>query len=150
MRNPQPANFLILIAFLFLLLFGSGCASIVVSAMGTGASMGIPYVLTASADRTLNFSFEDVNEATPKVLKKMDLVVVNQSQLKNGERIVAAADELDITIDMEVITKMVTKVSIDAKKGNFVKDKATAEEIINQLEKTLAQKMVREPYKPYR
>ncbi len=112
--------------------------------------MGIPYVFSGSAARTLNFSFEDVNEATPKVLKKMDFVVVNQSQIKNGERIMAAADELNITIDMEVVTKMVTKISIDAKKNNFVKDKATAEEIINQLEKTLAEKIARGPFKPYR
>ena len=125
---------------LFFFPFISGCAALAISALGAGAGIGIPYVLTDCADRTLNFSFEQVNRATPPILKKMDIDMVKQSSIKNGKRILASANELDITIDMEQVTSKATRVTVNAKKNPLLKDKATAEEIINQLEKSLAKK----------
>jgi len=70
----------------------------------------------------------------------MDIDMVKQSSIKNGKRILASANELDITIDMEQVTSKATRVTVNAKKNPLLKDKATAEEIINQLEKSLAKK----------
>jgi len=105
------------ILFLFFFFpFISGCAALAISALGAGAGIGIPYVLTDCADRTLNFSFEQVNRATPPILKKMDIDMVKQSSIKNGKRILASANELDITIDMEQVTSKATRVTVNAKK----------------------------------
>jgi hypothetical protein len=125
----------------FLCLFCiSGCASIAISAFGAGAGLGIPYVFSNCADRTVNFPFEQVNRVTPDVLKKMDITVHTRTWTKSGETILASANEVDILIEMERITNKATRITVDAKKSQFVRDKATAEEIINQLERTLAKK----------
>jgi hypothetical protein len=45
---------------------------------------------------------------------------------------------------MEAVTPKATRVIINARKSNILKDKATSEEIINQLEKSFTRKMARE------
>ncbi|KPK87712.1 MAG: hypothetical protein AMJ94_16580 [Deltaproteobacteria bacterium SM23_61] len=133
-RSPL---FLFYLFLLILLIFSSGCAALAISAAGAGAGIGIPYVLSDCADRTLNFSFDQVDRATPKVLKKMDIDLLTETEIENGKRIKASTDNLEISIDMEKITMRATRVIINARKGTLIKDRATAEEIINQLEKSL-------------
>jgi len=135
MKNPLSFLYLFL---LILLIFSSGCAALAISAAGAGAGIGIPYVFTDCADRTLNFSFDQVDRATPKVLKRLDIDLLMETEIENGKRITASTNNLDISIDMEKVTMRATRVVINAKKGTLIKDKATAEEIINQLEKSLA------------
>jgi Protein of unknown function (DUF3568) len=130
------------LSFLYLfplipLIFSSGCAALAISAAGAGAGIGIPYVFSDCADRTLNFSFDQVDRATPKVLKKLDIDLLTETEIENGKRIKASTNNLEILIDMEKVTMRATRVVINAKKGNLIKDKATSEEIINQLEKSL-------------
>jgi hypothetical protein len=133
-RNPL---FLFYLLLLILLVFSSGCAALAISAAGAGAGIGIPYVFTDCADRTLNFSFDQVDRATPKVLKKLDIDLLTETEIENGKRIMASTDKLEISIDMEKVTMRATRVIINARKGTLIKDRATAEEIINQLEKSL-------------
>jgi hypothetical protein len=123
---------------LILLIFSSGCAALAISAAGAGAGIGIPYVFNDCADRTLNFSFDQVDRATPKVLKKLDIDLLMETEIENGKRVKASTNNLEILIDMEKITMRATRVTINAKKGTLIRDKATAEEIINQLEKNLS------------
>ncbi len=137
--NLLPSLRIVSILYLFSLC-ASGCATIAISALGAGAGLGIPYVFTNCADRTVNFSFEQVNRATPIVLKKMDIVVHARTWTQGGETIRATANEIDIQIEMQRVTSKTTRITVDAKKSQFVKDRATAEEIINQLERTLAKK----------
>jgi hypothetical protein len=122
---------------LILLIFSSGCAAVAISAAGAGAGIGIPYVFTDCADRTLNYSFDQVDRATPKVLKRMDIDLLAETEIENGKKIKASTENLDISIKVEKVTMRATRVIINAKKENLIKDKATAEEIINQLEKSL-------------
>ncbi len=135
MKNPL---YLIYLFLLILLIFSSGCAALAISAAGAGAGIGFPYVFNDCADRTLNFSFDQVDRATPKVLKKLDIDLLMESEIENGKRITASTNNLEISIDMEKVTMKATRVIINAKKGTLIKDKATSEEIINQLEKSLA------------
>jgi hypothetical protein len=127
--------------FLLLSPLLSGCAAVAISAAGAGAGVGLPYVFSDCADRTLNYSFDQVDRTTPKVLKKMDIALLAESETGSGKRIKASTDRLEITIDMEKITMRATRVIINTKKGAFGKDRATAEEIINQLEKNLIVEM---------
>jgi len=125
------------------LIFSSGCAALAISAAGAGAGIGFPYVFTDCADRTLNFSFDQVDRATPKVLKRLDMDLLTETEIEDGKRIKASADNLEISIDMKKVTMQATRVTINAKKGALFKDKATSEEIINQLEKSLATEKTR-------
>jgi hypothetical protein len=120
------------------IILSSGCAALAISAAGAGAGIGLPYVLTDCADRTLNYSFDQVDRVTPKVLKKLDIDLLSETEIENGKRIKASTDSLEIFIDMEKVTMRATRVTINAKKGTILKDPATAGEIINQLEKSLA------------
>jgi len=104
-----------------------------------------PPFLSGCADRTLNFPFHQVDQATPKVLEKLDISVLDHSEIENGKRIRASPNELDITINMQKVTMRATRVTINAKKNTLVKDKATAEAVINQLEIMLAPKMEKAP-----
>jgi len=133
-------NFLILFLLLSML---SGCASVAVSLLGAGTGFGLPYAVNDDADRTLNLPFHQVERETPQVLEKMDISVTGYSEIENGKRIKASTRELDITIDIKQVTPKATRVVINARKSNFLKDKATSEEIINQLEKSLTRKMAR-------
>jgi hypothetical protein len=138
--NSYPGHSLKFLILSLLLPFASGCATVAISALGAGAGIGVPYVISDCADRTLNFPFEEINKITPQVLRKMDIAIVNDSEIENGKRIKASTKNLDITIEMERVTQRATRITVNAKKGSFVKDKATAEEIINQFEVMLAKK----------
>jgi hypothetical protein len=137
MRYFRSTFIYLSVLYLFLLPFITGCAAIAISAAGAGAGVGLPYVFSDCADRTLNYSFDQVDRATPKVLKKMDISMLAETETQTGKRIKACTSRLEINIDMEKITMRATRVVINTKKGTFVKDRATAEEIINQLEKNL-------------
>ena len=141
MKNSRRAFLYLFFSSLFLSPLLSGCAAIAISAAGAGAGIGFPYVFSDCADRTLNYSFHQVDRVTPRVLKKMDIVLLAESETETGKRIKASTSRLEITIDMEKITMRATRVTINTKKGTFFKDRATAEEIINQLEKNLIVEM---------
>lgn len=119
---------------LFLLIsFTSGCTAVAV----TGAGVGINYTITNVAYKTFNYPIKDVEKATKKALKRMDIKFIAESDTEKGKKIKAATAELDIVIDLESITSKTTKIKVDAKKGPILKDKATAAEIIHQVEKDL-------------
>lgn len=128
------------LAPLCLALLLPGCAVLALSALGAGAGVGIPYVVADCADRTLNYPYDQIYKATPEVLQKMDIALLEKVPTKRGEKIRALAHELDITINMEILTASATRVTVNATKNSLVKDKATAEEILNQLERILARK----------
>jgi hypothetical protein len=49
------------------------------------------------ADRTLNFSFDQVDRATPKVLQKMEIAIQAESEIERGKRFKASTGTLEIT-----------------------------------------------------
>ena len=137
----KPCGKILLSIFLLSLLPSalllSGCAAVAISAAGAGAGLGFPYVFSDCADRTLNYAFDQVDRAAPRVLKKMDINLLAETETGTGKRIKASTGRLEINIDMEKITMRATRVTINTKKGAFLKDRATAEEILHQLEKSL-------------
>lgn len=126
--------------WIFTVPFLPGCATIALSALGAGAGAGIPYVIADCADRTFNYPYDQVNKAAPIVLHRLDIAMIETIPTQKGEKIKALANELNITIEMEKITERATRVTVNATKSTVIKDKATAEEIINQMERILAGK----------
>ncbi len=121
------------VVFLLSIAFASGCTAVAV----TGAGVGINYTITNVAYKTFNYPIRDVEKATRKALKRMDIKFIAESDTEEGRRIKAATAQLDIIIDLERITSRATKIKVDAKKGPILKDKATAAEIIHQVERAL-------------
>lgn len=110
-----------------------GCTAIAV----TGAGIGINYTITNIAYKTFNSPLKEVDRATRLALKRMDIKFIADSKTEKGKRIKAATAELNIIIDLERVTSRTTKIKVDAKKDLIRKDKATAAEIIHQVEKIL-------------
>lgn len=121
---------------LFLIIpFVAGCAVAAITA--AGASLGVSYTVTNIAYKTFNFPLASVDKATTEALNKMDMKLVIHENIGEQTRIVAAAKDLDIRIKLEPITSTTTQIRIDARKWPCFKDKATALEIIYQVNSIL-------------
>lgn len=118
----------------FCLLFLSGCAGVLIA----GASGGVAYSLTNIAHKTIPCPIDQVDFANRLALMKMGIKYVEAVKAENRSKIFAETSELKIYIDLEKITPKSTKISVDAKKNFFVKDKSTAEAIIVETEAMLA------------
>jgi hypothetical protein len=116
-----------------LILFGvfqAGCEYAVTGAV-TGVSMGIAYLYTNVAEKTVSIDLDRMSRATVLALKKMGISIHDQSKAEGQRRIRAKARELDITIKLKEITHKSTKIKVNARYV-IIKDKATALEIIRQ------------------
>lgn len=127
-------GFFRLAAFLCLLLLSSGCAlsSLAVPAAVSGGAAGVNYSVTNVASKTVSYPVADVEDALYKAFSKMRIKKVRRSARAGVVSVVASTSRLDIDIDLEKVTPTVTNIKVNAKKGLFLKDKATATEIIGQ------------------
>ena len=121
---------------ILLIPFTTGCATVALTAL-SGVGFAVHYSQSNVASKTFTFPMDQADKATMSALQKMSIKVVVDNRTKKGKRIKAATDELDIIIDLEQVTAMVTKINVDARKGPVLKDKATAGEIIAQVSKAL-------------
>jgi hypothetical protein len=128
-QNKKTLHF----AYVCLLLL-SGCASVLIA----GASGGVAYSLTNIAYKTIPCPIDQVEFANRLALMKMGIKYVEVINTENRARILAETAELKIYIDLNKITPKSTKISVDAKKNFLVKDKSTAEAIIDETEAMLA------------
>jgi hypothetical protein len=109
----------------------------VVPATVSGGAAGVDYTLTNNAYKTISSPVADVEAALNKALKKMDIKETKRKAEEGKVSVTAVTTNLDIYIDLEKVTPTVTNIEVNAKKGVFFKDKATATEIIVQTEKNL-------------
>jgi hypothetical protein len=132
-------RFINLSAYSYLTLVLSGCAltGLAVPAAVSSGAAGVNYTFTNIAYKTISYPVADVEAALSKALKKMDIQPKGRKEQDGKVSIAAIAGNLDIDIDLEKITKTETSIKVNAKKNVFVKDKATATEIIVQTEKIL-------------
>ncbi len=135
-------NFFKLSTLLCLALALSGCALMAfgVPAAVSGGAAGVNYSFTNVAYKTISYPVADVEAALYKALKKMDVKEMRRQAEAGVVSITAITTYLDIYIDLEKVTPTVTNIKVNAKKGVFFKDKATATEIIVQTEKNLGVK----------
>ncbi len=133
-------SFFKLSTLLCLILALSGCALMglaVVPATVSGGAAGVDYTFTNNAYKTISSPVADVEAAVYKALKKMDIKEMKRKAGEGKVSVTAVTTNLDIYIDLEKVTPTVTNIEVNAKKGVFFKDKATATEIIVQTEKNL-------------
>ena len=134
-EHYKPMNLIRKYFIVVLLPLLSGCTAIAL----TGAGAGISYTLSNVAYRSFSSPVERVHQATIAALKKMDIKTINDYKTVDGRTIIAATKELDILIDLEVVTSKTTQIKVNARKRVILKDKATAAEIINQVGKNLGE-----------
>lgn len=138
MTNPLKAFFRLAAPLCFLLIF-SGCAALpfAVPAALSGGAAGVNYSFTNIAYKTISHPSADVEAALHEALKKMNIREVKREAAGELVSVTAATAHLDIYIDIEKVTPSLTNIKVNAKRGPFFKDKATAAEIIVQTMENL-------------
>ena len=117
-----------------------GCAEVLVPGAFTGASEAYHYTTSNVVKKTLMGDAGQVKAATKSALKKMDVHFNSMKTKGNATEIDASTTELDITITIEPVTAATTKVKVDAVEDRVFKDKATAAQILSQIEGELNRK----------
>jgi hypothetical protein len=123
----------------------SGCAgasSLVLGAgAGTATGPGVTYTMDSIAYKTFTDPLDTVAEATRTILRSMEFPIRWESRNASGVDIMAKAgnssETLEIEIDLERLSPQVTRMRIVANRGFFLKDAATATEIIRLVSKNL-------------
>jgi len=119
----------------------AGCAAVGLTMLGVGAGVsagtGVSYTLDSIAYKTFTAPEEGLRAATLKTLKRMDINVEENQPTESGRKIVAVASDRAIEIELDRLTSQTTRMRVNVKQGWFIKDRATATEIIIQTERTL-------------
>jgi hypothetical protein len=115
----------------------AACEPLAIALLGAGASTAIRYNLDGVAARTFTAPVAAVKSASLAALERMGLSLDSTSQFDSGETLFARAENRDIEIEIEPITKQATRVRITAKGGSLFYDNATALELVQQTEKLL-------------
>ncbi len=103
----------------------------------SGGAAGVDYTFTNNAYKTISHPLPAVETALDRALNKMDIRRIGTANEKDTVSISAVAGRLDIDVELERITPRVTRIEVSARQSYFIKDKATATEIIVQTEKSL-------------
>ena len=137
-RNHRLTLQILLIALSLFVL--TGCLEII-SAVGASAYMTGEYLVTGAVTKTVSYDFGRIKKALLVALCKMDIDVDKAKPIEDGEAIFATAEDLEIKIELKEITPTVTRISVKAEKHFLNRDKATAQEILQQTNK-IAEKLV--------
>ena len=120
-----------------------GCAGAGVALIATGAGLavgtGVEHTLSGIAYKTFSVSQNELRFAALKTLHRMDIKVVKDGETDNHHAIVAEAADRTIEIELEPLTRLTTRMRVVANMDQlfFLKDAATATEIILQTAQTL-------------
>ena len=112
-----------------------GCAQVIIPGTMAGAGEYMRYTTTNVPKRTMLGSQREVAAATHAALKKLNIKA--PAAQSGASSITATTAELLITITLEPVTPTTTRVEVDAAKGQVVKDKATADKILDQIQAEL-------------
>jgi len=119
-------------------LFLHGCLILPVLPMvisGIGSAAG--YSILNTAYKTEIYPEKDVLRNSIKALDKMGFVITEAKRSSAQWVIAAETPERKVTIELERITPKTTKITVNVMEGSVIKDKATAEAIISEVESLL-------------
>jgi hypothetical protein len=140
MKMYRKSSIRSLMMGLFLLFAFSGCAVAVsaLSSVGSGVAGSADYFASTSVAQTVSYDYDRVKKALLVTLCKMVIDVEKVKKIENGEKILAAADDLEVVIKLKRITSKLTRIEIMAGEGIVKRDEATATEIVRRTTKTAA------------
>lgn len=123
------------------MLGAQGCAAVGLTllgvAAGTATGTGVAYSLDSVAYKTFVAPVDAVQKATLKALDGMDISVKTNERTDTGRKLVAAAEDRTVEIELERLTAKSSRMRVNVKQGLLFKDRATAAEIIGQTEAVL-------------
>lgn len=139
LRALESVRLAPLVAVLLGSLALQGCAVAALTAAGVAGGAGIKHTVNGISYRTFNHPVEDVRASAFLTLKNMDMTVTGDEETENGWQITAMAENREIDIELERLTKRVTRMRAVANIGSiFFKDSATSSAIIAQTVENLS------------
>ncbi len=125
-----------LAALSMLALTGCGAAALTVSGVAAGA--GVDHNLSGITYKTFAIPADELRQATLVTLARLDMDLTDMAESDAGWDLNVRAAGRDISIELETLTRMVTRMRVTADEGFlFLRDTATATEIILQTVETL-------------
>jgi hypothetical protein len=115
----------------------AACEPVAIALLGAGASTAIRYNLDGVAARTFTAPLAAVKDASLAALERMGLTLDSTSRFETGETLFARAENRDIEVEIEPISKQATRLRVTAKNGRLLYDNATAMELVQQTERLL-------------
>lgn len=100
--------------------------------------LGLGYVFSNVAHKTINHPIGEVDNAVIKASKEIDFKIIDNNKSSDGRTIKAVTGKLDIYFDLEKVTSTTTRISVNAVNNIIFQDKATAIELIHQTENILS------------
>jgi hypothetical protein len=142
----SPAMMILTIVMLLAAALGlSGCAAALLAPLGAGAlsggagavvRAGTEYTRGGTVLRTFSMPSDRLREVVSETFARMELAI-HEEELDGVDRhIVAHARGRVIVLTLQPLTRTVTRARLSVSNGRFSKDRATASEIIVQLEQT--------------
>jgi hypothetical protein len=129
----------------------SGCAAIPLSALGAGAfSAGANAAVRAGTEitsggvlfKTFTLSQDQLRTAVGDTLAAMELAVIRDVLDEKGDRyIVATGRDREVEIELQPVTRTVTRLRLVVTERMFRRDRATATEIMTQTERSVAERL---------
>ncbi|WP_300297374.1 hypothetical protein [Ferrovibrio sp.] len=99
---------------------------------------GVEHTLSGITYKTFTASANEVRFASLKALDRMGMKLTSDTETPEGWKLVAAANQRTIEIEIERLTNTASRMRVVANKGDiFFKDSATATEIILQTAEAL-------------
>ncbi|HET8575562.1 MAG TPA: DUF3568 family protein [Methylomirabilota bacterium] len=118
-----------------------GCAAlglaILSAGVGTGTGQGVAYTLDSIVYKTFTTPVENLESATLKSLQRMDIQVTEREKTDSGLKISAKAGDRDVDIELDRLTSQTARMRVNASLNWFLRDRATAAEVIAQTAQTL-------------
>jgi hypothetical protein len=124
----------------------TGCTGIELGALGAAAMSagvgnavraGTEYTMTGTAYRTFSLPLEDLARVVRETLTRLDLPVTEAVAEDEVLRFRAEGIERTVQLSFTPISTSVTRLGISVKQGIIQRDRATASEIVAQIEQTV-------------
>ena len=118
-----------------------GCAAVGLTLFGVGAGIGggtgVSYTLDSIAYKTFAASETELRAATLQTFKRMAIEVTETQKTETGTDITATAGDRTVEVEIDRITPKTSRMRVVVKRGWFLRDRATAGEIVVQTADTL-------------
>ncbi|MBK9218314.1 MAG: DUF3568 family protein [Uliginosibacterium sp.] len=137
-NSGHPAGLIRVLACCAVWLTLSACAPLAISLAGAGAGAGFSHQMNGEASRTFSAPFDKVDAAARMATKRMSLQIDEVATVAGGQITRARVKDLDIRLELEVLSPNLTRTHVTARQSLFRVDAATAKEIVVQIERALS------------
>jgi len=112
-------------------------ASALSAGAGVAAREGTEYTRSGVAFRTFSLRLDELRQVLSDTFARLELAI-HRERVEDGERVIEArARDRDVVVRLEPLTRTMTRMKLIVREGAFRKDRATASEILTQIERTL-------------